>query len=101
MNIVEKITAAIEPSLANMGYALVQVKLADGARRKTLTIMAERRDNGAMGFADCSAISERASALLDVEDPIVSAYDLEVCSPGIDRPLTRLQDFVRFAGFEA
>ncbi len=84
-----------------MGYALVQLKLADGARRKSLVIMAERKDDDAMSFDDCSAISQTVSALLDVEDPIQSAYDLEVCSPGIDRPLTKPQDFTRFAGFEA
>jgi ribosome maturation factor RimP len=83
------------------GYQLVQVKLADSARRKTLTVMAERNDDKPMGFDDCSLISQTASALLEVEDPITGAYDLEVCSPGIDRPLTKLKDFVRFSGNEA
>jgi ribosome maturation factor RimP len=101
MNVVEKITAIIEPSLAAMGYALVQVRLADGGRRKTLTVMAERTDEKAMSFDDCSKISQTAGALLEVDDPITSAYDLEVCSPGLDRPLTRLQDFTRFTGQEA
>jgi ribosome maturation factor RimP len=101
MDIVQKITQTIEPSLEAMGYALVQVKLADGMRRKTLTVMAERTDGTSMGFDDCTAISQTAGALLEVEDPITTAYDLEVCSPGIDRPLTKLKDFVRFTGVEA
>ena len=84
-----------------MGYGLVLVKLADGKGRKTLTVMAERTDDQMMSFDDCTEISRTVSALLDVEDPIQSAYNLEVCSPGIDRPLTRLNDFKRFEGFEA
>jgi len=101
MDIVTKITATIEPSLTAMGYGIVQVKLADGSRRKTLSIMAERSDDVPMGFDDCTEITRMVSALLDVEDPITSAYDLEVCSPGLDRPLTRLNDFIRFSGMEA
>lgn len=100
VDIVERINQIIEPSLTDMGYVLVQVKLADGARRKTLTIMAERADGSMMGFDDCTQISHTASALLDVDDPITGAYDLEVCSPGLDRPLTRLEDYTRYAGYE-
>jgi len=99
VDIVTKITAAIEPSLDAMGYALVLVKLTDG-RRKTLAIMADRKDGEAISVEDCTDISRTVSALLDVEDPIQSAYDLEVSSPGIDRPLTKLVDFARYAGNE-
>jgi ribosome maturation factor RimP len=101
MNIVEKVTATIEPSLSALGYALVQIKLAEGARHKTLTVMAERADGQGMSFDDCTLISQTAGALLEVDDPITGAYDLEVCSPGVDRPLTRRDDFSRFAGQEA
>lgn len=101
MDIVQKITIAIEPSLDAMGYGLVQVKLSDGARRKTLTIMAERQDNRPMGFDDCTEISRMVSALMEVEDPITGAYDLEVCSPGLDRPLTKPMDYKKYAGYEA
>jgi ribosome maturation factor RimP len=101
MDIVQRITTIIEPSLNAMGYTLVQVKLADGMRRKTLTVMAERQDGKGMGFDDCAEISRMASALLDVDDPITSAYDLEVCSPGLDRPLVKIEDFKRYAGQEA
>ncbi|MDE3060566.1 MAG: ribosome maturation factor RimP [Pseudomonadota bacterium] len=100
MDIVQKITQIIEPSLAAMGYALVQVKLGDG-RRKTLSVMAERSDSAGMSIDDCGKISQQVSALLDVDDPIQGAYDLEVCSPGLDRPLTKLEDFIRFTGNEA
>lgn len=95
------ITQAVEPSLEVLGYRLVLVKLSDAARRKTLTLMAERNDGQPMGIEDCTTVSRTASALLDVEDPIATAYDLEVCSPGIDRPLTRAADFTRYAGYEA
>jgi ribosome maturation factor RimP len=72
-----------------------------GARRATLQIMAERIDDAAMTVDDCTDISRTVSALLDVADPIAGAYMLEVSSPGIDRPLTRPEDYDRFAGFEA
>src|SRR5258708_669553 len=100
MDIIQKITQSIEPSLSAMGYGLVIVKLGDSGKRKTLMIMAERTDGVGMSFNDCAEISRTISALLDVEDPITTAYDLEVCSPGVDRPLTREADFVRFAGSE-
>ena len=100
MDVVSRIVQIIEPSINALGYNLVQVKLADGARRKTLTIMAERKDDVMMGFDDCTEISNTASALLDVDEPISGAYNLEVCSPGIDRPLTKREDYKRFAGYE-
>lgn len=62
--------------------------------------MAERGDGAMMGFDDCAEISNTVSALLDVEDPITGAYNLEVCSPGLDRPLTKPADYARFAGQE-
>ena len=99
MDIVEKITAMIEPSLCAMGYAIVQLKLMDG-KRKTLTLMAERTDGRIMSFDDCTQISHTVSALMDVEDPISGAYNLEVCSPGIDRPLIKFADFERHVGYE-
>jgi ribosome maturation factor RimP len=101
VEIVEKITSIIEPSLSALGYHIVLIKLSDGARRKTLTVMAERTDDKMMGFDDCTEISRTISALMDVDDPIAGAYDLEVCSPGLDRPLTSLADYVKYAGHEA
>lgn len=101
MDITAKITALIEPSLASMGYAIVLVKLNDSNHRKTLMVMAERADGKLMGFDDCTDISNTVGALLEVEDPITGAYNLEVCSPGIDRPLTKKDDYVRYKGYEA
>jgi ribosome maturation factor RimP len=90
----------IAPAVEAMGYDIVRVQLGGGDRLK-LQIMAERRSDGGMNVEDCAEISRAVAAILDVEDPIDSAYMLEVSSPGLDRPLTRLADFERFAGFEA
>lgn len=97
---IAEIDGLIRPSLEAMGYRLVRVA-AGGGRRATLQVMAERVDDRPMSVEDCSEISHTVSALLDVADPIASAYVLEVSSPGIDRPLVRREDYERFAGFEA
>jgi ribosome maturation factor RimP len=94
------IESLIAPALDAMGYRIVRVAFS-GGRRPTLQVMAERRDDGAMTVDDCAQISHAISAILDVADPIEAAYDLEVSSPGIDRPLVRPEDYERFAGFEA
>lgn len=99
MDATTRIEQIITPSVEAMGYELVRVQLM-GAERPVLQIMAERADRAAMTVEDCADISRALSALLDVEDPISGAYTLEISSPGIDRPLTRPQDYVRFAGFE-
>lgn len=96
-----KIQKMIEPSLAVLGYEVVRVRLSDGDKRKTLQLMIDRADGASISVEDCEKASHQASAVLDVEDPIESDYNLEVSSPGIDRPLTRLKDFARFAGCEA
>lgn len=96
----QQITALIEPTLASMDYELVRV-MSTGGQRPTLQIMAERMDRAGMTVDDCAEISRAVSAILDVEDPIAGAYQLEVSSPGIDRPLVKPADFERFAGFEA
>ena len=83
-----------------MGFELVRV-LVTGGQRPTLQIMVERRDHPPMTVAHCAEASRAVSALLDVADPIASAYRFEVTSPGIDRPLVRLADYERFAGLEA
>lgn len=92
------IEGIIEPALAAMGYELVRVLMTGGQHRPTLQIMLERTDRRAIAVEDCEAASRAVSAILDVDDPIQGAYRLEVSSPGIDRPLTRPQDFTRFAG---
>jgi ribosome maturation factor RimP len=99
MDVVSTIEQIIVPSINALGYSLVQLKLLDG-KSKTLSIMAERADDVMMSFDDCEAITNAVSALLDVEEPISGAYSLEVCSPGLDRPLVKREDYTRFAGSE-
>ncbi|AXI56560.1 Ribosome maturation factor RimP (plasmid) [Pseudoseohaeicola sp. NH-UV-7] len=89
----------ITPVIEDMGYELVRVRLMSG-KESTLQIMADRPQGG-IEVDDCAKISQEVSAVLDVEDPILDAYTLEVSSPGIDRPLTRLKDFEMFEGYEA
>ena len=83
-----------------MGYELVRVML-QGKQRPTLQVMVERLDRAAMTVDDCAEVSRTVSALLDVEDPVPGTYQLEVSSPGIDRPLVKAADFERVLGFEA
>ena len=96
----ERVAALITRPLEGMHYELVRVHLSGGTS-PVLQVMAERADGAAMTVDDCAEIFHNVSALLDAEDPIAGAYTLEVSSPGIDRPLTRLRDFERFVGFEA
>ena len=83
-----------------MGYSLVRVRLFEGGQLR-LQVMAEREANGTMTVDDCATLSRALSAVLDVEDPIGGSYDLEISSPGIDRPLVGPDDYERFNGFEA
>jgi ribosome maturation factor RimP len=96
----ERVIALIEPTSADMGYRIVRVRLS-GQRRKRLQIMAERVADGQMSVEDCSRLSRALSPVFDLEDPIQGEYDLEISSPGIDRPLMRIEDFERFIGHEA
>lgn len=91
-----RVAHIVAPALDGLGYRLVRVLLSnrDGL---TLQIMAERPD-GSMSIEDCEEISRNLSPILDVDDPIDRAYQLEVSSPGIDRPLVRQGDFVRAVG---
>ncbi|WP_374762820.1 ribosome maturation factor RimP [Yunchengibacter salinarum] len=94
----ERIATLIGPVVEDLGYELVRVTYG-GGRKPTLQVMAERPD-GTMNVDDCATVSREVSALLDVEDPIGGEYLLEVSSPGIDRPLTRMKDFARWQGFD-
>ena len=91
-----RVAEIIEPVLEALDYRLVRVLLS-GQNGLTLQVMAERAD-GTMTVTDCEAVSRAISPVLDVEDPIEKAYHLEVSSPGIDRPLVRRSDFVRWDG---
>ena len=94
-----KISQIIEAAVEELGFSLVRVLYSGGqAGRNQLQIMAEPREERNMTVEDCQMISRHVSALLDVEDPISGSYLLEVSSPGIDRPLTRLTDYERFQG---
>jgi ribosome maturation factor RimP len=91
----------IAPELDKLGYDLVRVMMIGGASDPTLQVMAERPETRQLDIADCERISHRLSEVLDLADPIEGSYRLEVSSPGIDRPLTRLKDFADWAGHEA
>ena len=91
----------IEPEVKALGFDLVRVAMTGGRSDPTLQVMAERRDTRQLDLDDCQAISRRLSDLLDERDPIEGSYRLEVSSPGIDRPLTRPQDYADWAGHEA
>ena len=91
----------IEPEVKRLGYDLVRVMMIGGSSDPTLQVMAERPDTRQLDIADCERISRHLSEMLDLADPIDGSYRLEVSSPGIDRPLTRPNDFADWAGFEA
>jgi len=95
------LTRLIEPEAETLGLALVRVKIIGGKDDLTLQVMAERPDTRQLGLDDCMALSRRLSERLDEADPIEQAYRLEVSSPGIDRPLTRLTDYDDWAGHDA
>ncbi len=94
-----RISQIIDGAVTDLGFRLVRVHYS-GAKggRSQLQIMAEPVEDREMTVEDCESVSRHVAALLDVEDPISDAYTLEVSSPGIDRPLTRVEDYERFAG---
>jgi ribosome maturation factor RimP len=103
---IDLLTRIIEPEAKALGFDLVRVKMIGGTSDPTLQVMAERPDTRQLTIDDCGALSHRISDRLDEleaagRDPIEGAYRLEVSSPGIDRPLTRLADFRDWAGHEA
>ncbi len=94
-----RLAEIVGPTIEGLGFELVRIRL-QGGRHSLLQIMADRPDGG-IDVDDCATISTAVSAVLDVEDPIEENYTLEVSSPGIDRPLTRLKDFDAWEGYEA
>jgi len=92
-----RIRQMIEPALGDLGMELVRVRVMAG-RRTTLQLMVEREGGAPTDVEDCATASRRVSELLDANDPISGAYTLEVSTPGIDRPLTRVGDFGRWEG---
>lgn len=86
----------IEPVIQSMGYEFVGIEFNGGSQHSTLRIYIDREDG--VSIDDCAAISHQISGILDVEEPIQQAYDLEISSPGVDRPLFNQEDYERFAG---
>ncbi|MEO1066258.1 MAG: ribosome maturation factor RimP [Pseudomonadota bacterium] len=91
-----RIASIVEPVIEDLGFRLVRVRTS-GLNGMTVQIMAEKKD-GMIAVEDCEEISKNISPVLDVEDPVKQAYHLEVSSPGIDRPLVRVDDFDRWSG---
>ncbi|MCB1339889.1 MAG: ribosome maturation factor RimP [Pseudooceanicola sp.] len=94
-----RLAEIVTPVIEDMGFELVRIRLMSG-KSTTLQIMADKAGGG-IEVDDCAQISIAVGAVLDVEDPILDEYTLEVSSPGIDRPLTRLKDFDDYEGYEA
>ena len=94
-----RLAGIVGPTIEGLGYELVRIRLM-GGKTRILQIMADRPEGG-IEVEDCARISTAVSAVLDVEDPLEDQYILEVSSPGIDRPLTRLKDFEMWKGWEA
>jgi ribosome maturation factor RimP len=91
----EKFDSIINP----MGYGVVRVQL-NGMTRKTLQVMIERLDEQPINVDDCAQVSRTLSVHLNVDDPISGSYTLEISSPGLERPITRIKDYKRFLGAE-
>jgi len=100
LNIETKITDLIKPILHSLGFDLVRVRLTSSGD-KTIQIMAESIDQEKMTVEDCVLISGEVSKILDLENILTDSYNLEISSPGIDRPLVSIADFDRYAGFNA
>ncbi len=97
----EHVAEIILPSLGAMGLGVVDIKMVDGAKRKTLQILLENLQTGNLKVAECTMASRAISTLLEVNEVIAGDFNLEVSSPGIDRPLIDRLDYERFMGFEA
>jgi ribosome maturation factor RimP len=97
----KKIAGLIAVDIDAAGYELVRVQITGGGRYSTLQIMAERRDGVGMTVEDCAALSRLVSEKIEADKELADRYDLEVSSPGIDRPLVKLSDFERFVGHVA
>jgi ribosome maturation factor RimP len=98
---IARLTQLIEPEAQALGFDLVRVRMFGGGDDLTLQVMAERPDTRQLTIDDCAELSRRISDRFDEVDPIAEAYRLEVSSPGIDRPLTRIGDFADWIGHEA
>jgi ribosome maturation factor RimP len=91
----------LDPVAEAAGYDIVRLRLMGGEHARRLQVMGERPADGDMNVEDCARLSRAISEVMDAADPIAGEYTLEVSSPGVDRPLTRLKDFETFEGYEA
>lgn len=96
-----KLIELLDPVAEAAGYEIVRLRLMGGEERRRLQVMAERAADGDMNVEDCARLSRALSEVMDAADPIRGEYVLEVSSPGVDRPLTRLKDFAAYEGMEA
>lgn len=96
----QRLLELLDPVAEEAGYGIVRLRLMGGDRARRLQIMAERAD-GTMPVEDCARLGRAISEVMDAADPITGEYLLEVSSPGVDRPLTRLEDFIAYEGCEA
>ena len=92
----DELNELLEPTIARLGYELSDLELKVGGKHGVLRLFIDKADG--IGLDDCEKVSRAVSALLDVEDPLPGHYDLEVSSPGLDRKLTKVEHFQRFAG---
>ena len=99
MGLADRIENLISPTIEELGFEIVRIEIL-GEMNPCLQIMADRLDQTGMNVDDCAQISRAVSAIMDVEDPITNAYTLEVSSPGMDRPLVKLEHFERFKDSE-
>ena len=97
LDFIQKITDILEIPLSQEGYNVVRIQYT-GVKYKTLQVMIERTDGGAITVDDCTRVTNMVSVLLDVSDIISDSYNLEISSPGLERPLIKLSDFARFVG---
>jgi ribosome maturation factor RimP len=96
-----KIASLIAGEIESAGYDLVRVQVKGGGKYAALQVMAERKDGAGMTVEDCATISGAVSSIIEADTELADRFDLEVSSPGIDRPLVKLEDFVRFKGHVA
>jgi ribosome maturation factor RimP len=97
----DRLFGLLEPVVSGLGYELIDVEWSSAGRHSVVRVYIDRTDGGSIGLDDCERASRSIGAVLDAEDPIGHEYQLEVSSPGFDRPLRTAAHFARFAGSEA
>lgn len=101
MSITQRIEEIIAPTVESMGFEVVRIRMTGGDHAPIVQIMLDRQQGGGISIDECAKVSRQISVVLDVEEVLSGRYNLEVSSPGIDRPLVRLGDYVRYVGHEA